>query len=44
MQKTSHAKSDLDEISPDAKVLWVSSTGGHLAELGLIGDRIAAGA
>ena len=43
MHKTSHASSDLDRIAPDAKVLWVSSTGGHLAELGLIGDRIAAG-
>ena len=33
MTTTSHASSDLDRIPPGAKVLWVSSTGGHLAEL-----------
>jgi len=30
----------LDEIPRGAKVLWVTSTGGHLAELNLIADRI----
>lgn len=30
----------LDEIPRGAKVLWVTSTGGHLAELNLIAERI----
>ena len=30
----------LDEIPRGAKVLWVTSTGGHLAELNLIADRL----
>jgi UDP-N-acetylglucosamine--N-acetylmuramyl-(pentapeptide) pyrophosphoryl-undecaprenol N-acetylglucosamine transferase len=30
----------LDEIPRGAKVLWVTSTGGHLAELNLIADRV----
>ena len=32
----------LDQIPPGAKVLWVSSTGGHLAELSLIDDHLQA--
>ena len=34
------ATSMLDEIPRGAKVLWVTSTGGHLAELNLIADRV----
>lgn len=30
----------LDEIPRGAKILWVTSTGGHLAELNLIADRL----
>lgn len=30
----------LDEIPRGAKVLWVTSTGGHLAELNLIAERV----
>ena len=36
--------SGLDAIRPGAKVLWVTSTGGHLAEVDLIARRIRAGA
>ena len=36
--------SGLDAIKPGAKVLWVTSTGGHLAEVDLISRRIRAGA
>ena len=37
---TATPASMLDEIPRGAKVLWVTSTGGHLAELSLIADRI----
>ena len=37
-----YPRSALDGIRPGAKVLWVTSTGGHLAELDAISERLQA--
>ena len=37
-----YPSSPLDSIRPGAKVLWVTSTGGHLAELDAISQRLQA--